>query len=101
MDNYIDAVQAAPENYKLLSEEGKIRVIEMTLPPGVIDNEHSHHNETVYFIQGSKCKIHLPDGEAMEVDIPDGHVMHHGPWTHRVENLGDKPVKAIIFEQMP
>jgi len=39
--SYIDAVEAASDNYKLLSHEGNIRVI---------DNEHSHHSETVYFI---------------------------------------------------
>ena len=100
MDNYIDAVEAASANYKLLSEEGNIRVIEMTLAPGEKDNEHSHHHETVYFIKGSKVRIEVGD-ETMEADIPDGHVMHHGPWTHRVENIGDKPLKAIIFERMP
>jgi len=101
MENYIDATTAAADNYKLLSQEGNIRVIEMNLPVGVKDNKHSHHNETVYFIQGSKVRIYLEDGESMEADIPDGHVMHHGPWTHQVENIGDRDVKAIIFEQMP
>lgn len=100
MDNYIDAVEAASENYKLLSHEGNVRVIEMLLKPGEIDNEHSHYNETVYFITGGKARIHV-DGDAMEVDVPDGHVMHHGPWTHRVENIGDTEILAIIFEQMP
>ncbi len=97
---YIDAIEAAEDNYKLVAEEGKTRVIEMTLPPGVIDNEHSHHHETVYFIKGGKLRIH-EDGKAMEADIPDGHVMFHGPWTHRVENIGDTEVRAIIVELMP
>ena len=101
MSNYIDAVEAAANNYKLLSEEGKIRVIEMSLKSGEIDNQHSHHSETVYFLQGGKVRIHLPNGESVEADIPDGHVMHHGPWTHQVENIGDTDVKAIIFEIMP
>ena len=100
MKNYIDAVVAAADNYKLLSEEGKVRVIEMYLKPGEKDNEHSHHNETVYVISGGKARVTV-DGEAMEVEIPDGHVMHHGPWTHTVENIGDNDIKAIIFEQMP
>ena len=98
--DYIDAVEAASENYKLLSDDGDVRVVEMTLAPGEKDNLHSHHNETVYFISGSKVKIYEGD-EVMEADIPDGHVMHHGPWTHRVENVGDRTLKAIIFERMP
>ena len=102
MGEYIDAVEAASDNYKLLSEEGNIRVIEMTLKPGEMDNEHSHHSETVYFVTGSKLRIQVEgEAEPMVADIPDGHVMHHGPWTHRVENIGDRELKAIIFEQMP
>lgn len=97
MTTYIDPIEVASENYKLLSQEGDVRVIEMNLAPGEIDNEHSHPSETVYFLQGGKVRIHT-DGETMEADIPDGHVMHHGPWTHRVENIGDTPIKAIIFE---
>lgn len=100
MENYIDAVKAASDNYQLLSHEGNVRVVEMLLRPGEIDNEHSHHNETVYFMSGGKARIHV-DGEYQEVEIPSGHVMHHGPWTHRVENIGDTDIHAIIFEQMP
>ena len=100
MGKYIDPIVAASDNYKLLSREGNVRVVEMNLSPGEIDNEHSHPSETVYFLQGGKLKIHLPDGSSMEAEIPDGHVMHHGPWTHRVENIGNNPVKAIIFELM-
>ena len=100
MEKYIDPIEAAPDNYKLLSRESNVRVVEMSLRPGEIDNEHSHPAETVYFIQGGKVRVNLPDGTSMEAEVPDGHVMHHGPWTHRVENIGDKHVKAIIFELM-
>ncbi len=100
MSEYIDAVEAAAANYKLLSREGNVRVIEMNLAPGEKDTEHSHHSETVYFITGSKVRIYVGD-DSTEADIPDGHVMHHGPWTHVVENIGDKHLKAIIFETMP
>lgn len=95
---YIDPTQAASEHYKLLLENEHVRVIEMKLPKGQIDNEHSHRAETVYFIRGSKARIHLPDGNAAEVDIPDGHVMWHEAWTHRVENIGDHDIHAIIVE---
>lgn len=100
MDNYIDAVVAAADNYKLLSEEGNVRVIEMLLKPGEKDNEHSHHSETVYFLSGGKALVRVGE-ESMELEIPDGHVMHHGPWTHQVENIGDTDIRGIIFEQMP
>ena len=95
---YIDAVEASPDNYKLLFENEAVRVIEMNVKAGKIDNQHSHRAETVYFISGGKVKIHLPDGNSMEAEILDGHVMYSEPWTHTVENIGDTDVKAIIVE---
>ncbi len=96
--DYIDPVEVSPDHYKLLHEDDAVRLVEMTLPSGVSDVEHSHPNEVVYFIQGGKVRIHV-GGEAMEADLPDGLVMAHEPWTHRVENIGDTDIHAIIFER--
>ena len=70
----------------------------MDLKAGESDVTHSHPSETVYFVKGGKAKIHLSDGGAMEADIPDGHVMWHEEWTHRVENQGTTDILAIIVE---
>lgn len=96
---YIDAAEASPDVYNVLFENEAVRVIEMTLKAGQIDNQHSHRDETVYFITGSKVKISLPDGNSMEADIPDGHVMWHEEWTHTVSNIGDKDLRAIVVEK--
>jgi hypothetical protein len=96
--DYIDPTKVAPDNYKLLMENEHVRVLQMDLPAGRKDNQHSHQAETVYFIQGSKVRIHLPDGQAVEAELPDGHVMWHEQWTHTVENIGTKDIKAIIVE---
>lgn len=98
-ERYIDAVEAASEHYKLLSEQENVRVIEMQLPAGQRDNIHSHHHETVYFLKGGKAMIYTEE-DTIKAELPDGHIMHHGPWTHSVENTGDSPIRAIIFERM-
>ena len=95
---YIDPVQVAGKNYKSLFENDYVRVLEMSLKAGEKDVTHSHPSETVYFITGGKLKIHLPDGGAVEADLPDGHVMWHETWTHTVENIGATDVLAIIVE---
>lgn len=94
---YIDPCEVASDYYKKLFENDKLRVVEMTLPPGHKDIEHSHPDETVYFIKGGNARIHVGD-EFVEAEIPDGHVMHHEAWTHVVENIGDTTIHAIIFE---
>ena len=95
---YIDPVEVSSKNYKVLLENDHVRVLQMDLKAGESDVTHSHPSETVYFVKGGKAKIHLSDGEAMEADIPDGHVMWHEEWTHRVENQGTTDILAIIVE---
>jgi quercetin dioxygenase-like cupin family protein len=95
--SYIDPCHVSPEHYKVLFSNEHLRVVEMTLPAGAKDAEHSHPNETVYFIKGGKARIYVGD-DSMEVEVPDGHVMYHEAWTHGVENIGDTDIHAIIFE---
>ena len=99
MTDYKDPIAVSPANYRLLVEDGDYRMVEMNLPAGTTDTEHSHPNEMVYFISGGKVRIHLPGGEAVELDIPNGHAMKHEPWTHRVENIGTTDIRAVIFER--
>ncbi|MDA0988196.1 MAG: hypothetical protein O2783_03490 [Chloroflexi bacterium] len=95
---YIDPVQVSSKNYKTVLENAQVRVLEMNLSAGETDVTHSHPSEIAYFVSGGKVKIHLPGGDAMEADIPDGHVMWHEEWTHQVENVGTSDIKAIVVE---
>ena len=95
---YIDPVTASPNNYKLLLEGERGRILEMTLRAGERDEVHSHPSEMVYFITRGKARISVPDGETMEAELPDGAVMEHEAWTHQVENIGTTDIRAIIFE---
>ena len=46
---YKDPIKVSPKNYRLLLEDGNYRMVEMLLPAGTSDVEHSHPNEMVYF----------------------------------------------------
>lgn len=95
---YIDPTAVSPMHYKTLFENDMVRVLGMDLPAGQSDEMHSHPSETVYFLSGGQARVHMPDGEAADVEFPDGHVMWHEPWTHRVENVGDTDIHAVIVE---
>jgi len=90
---------ASPEQYELLLENERVLVLKMVLKPSESDAFHRHNNETVYFEKGSKLKIETLGGESIVADVPDGHVMWHEAWTHRVTNLGDQTAIAIIVEE--
>jgi len=60
--------------------------------------EHSYTDETVIFVKGGKASIAMPDGNSMEAELSDGHIIWHVAWTHTVTNRGDPEIKAIIVE---
>ena len=62
---YIDPVEASPDNYRVLLETDAYRMLEMRVPAGTSDIEHSHPSEAVYFVRGGKARVHLPDGETI------------------------------------
>jgi hypothetical protein len=95
---YIDPTKTSPHNYRLLLDNDEVRVLEMNLRAGEKDVQHSHQDETVYFITGSRVRIHLADDQSVEADLPNGHVMWHEAWTHTVENVGSSDIRAIIVE---
>jgi len=52
-------------------------------------------------VSPNNYRLLLEDGDyrLVEMWLPDGHVMKHEPWTHRVENIGATDIKAILFER--
>ena len=95
---YIDPVEVSPDVYTVLFENDSVRVLDMTLAAGQTDVEHSHTDETVIFVKGGSAHIAMPDGNSMDAELPDGHIMWHEAWTHTVSNTGDSEIKAIIVE---
>ena len=43
-------------------------------------------------------KVHLEVGGVMEAEFSDGFVLPHDAWTHTLENVGTKDIRAIIYE---
>ncbi|MBW4933170.1 hypothetical protein [Marinobacter sp. F4206] len=92
---------ASPDYYTVLKENNQVLVLKMVLEPGESDAMHRHNNETVYFQQGGQLSIEPLNGDTLEAWVPDGHVMWHQAWTHRVTNVGADTVIAIIVEDKP
>jgi predicted metal-dependent enzyme (double-stranded beta helix superfamily) len=97
-----DALVAAPQNHKLLFENDEVRVLEVTVPPGVREPLHAHRYPSVmYYVSAAHMKEYSPG--RVPVDHPrkeDGAVVFLpiGP-PHQMENLEtDKPLKAIRVE---
>lgn len=97
--DYPAAHLSSPEQYQVLLEIEQVLVLKMTLKPGESDVMHSHRDESVYFERGGKLRIQEANGELIEANVPDGHVMWHRAWSHQVTNAGSTDVVAIIVEE--
>lgn len=91
---------ASPDIYKVIAEDARYRVIEVTWAPGQRDVQHSHPAAGVYYPMDCSLRQFGPDGAALgQRDIPAGSAAVQGPLpSHSVQNVGTKPCKLIMFE---
>src|SRR5919108_6572660 len=83
-----DVVKVAPEAYKVLFENDRVRVLEYRIKPGERDAMHSHPAYLIYPFTSAKAKFTFPDGKTIEREGEAGQVMWHETETHAIENVG-------------
>ena len=103
-----DAVMSAPNNHKILLENDKVRVLEVTLAPKEIEPVHHHQWPSVLYIMEAGDFIDR-DGEGNLImdsrKIPEPLVfpltMYKNPEApHSVENLSDTKTIRLIRVEM-
>ena len=102
----LDAVVAAPANHKVLIDNDKVRVLDVTVQPGEKENLHAHCRSSVmYLMYEGVYKDYGPDGELLsenKVAPPEAQfpmtlwLEPQGP--HAVENLDKRPVRLLRVE---
>jgi quercetin dioxygenase-like cupin family protein len=95
----IDALKASPDNFKLLLENDKVRVLEYTLKPGSKDQIHTHPSKSSYIVTGGRLKVYRIGGDSEIFDEVAG----TASWMdsvgeHYVENIGTTEIKIILTE---
>ena len=94
------ALVASPDIYKVIAENDKYRVIEVTWQPGQRDKMHSHPDSAVYYPMDCTLRGFGGNGEligqrlaragtaVVQIPIP----------AHSVENAGTTVCKLVMFE---
>lgn len=101
----LDAVVAAPSSHRVVFENSSVRVLEVTVQPGVREPEHTHQWPSV-MVTDSRARIRYRVGDEVTFESPDplpardaltGNWMGpEGP--HSVENIDVVPLHALRFE---
>ena len=83
---------------KVLTDNEKVNVAEVTFAPGAVADWHSHPQYSVYAVTDVKMKTELKDKEAVVVELKSGQVGWSEAVTHKTTNVGKKPFTVIVTE---
>jgi quercetin dioxygenase-like cupin family protein len=93
-----DAVTVAPEIYKILLENDRVRVLDVTGEPGTRSPMHSHPDSVMHAVSDASIVITDNEGESNAVDVPAGITFWSPASSHSVENVGSGTVHFIRIE---
>lgn len=93
-----DLATTAGKDAKVLLDNEKVRVLELTIAPGDSTGMHSHGDNIVYYITGGKAVQTMADGTTKERNTKPGEALWSGPVTHDTKNVGKAAVKVLIVE---
>ncbi|HEV2388367.1 MAG TPA: hypothetical protein VGS20_14065 [Candidatus Acidoferrales bacterium] len=94
-----DPVKLAPQYYKVLLDNGRVRVLDYRLQPGQKEPMHSHpFGETVYSFTDAKVRVTYPNGKTEEALRRAGKAFWVEPVTHAAENIGTTEFHALLIE---
>ena len=95
----VDALTAAPDNFRLILENDQVRVLEYTLLPGQKDRRHTHPRRVAHVISGGTLRVHFPDGTHLDFEEKAGTSEWSDPSPlHDTENIGASPIKILLVE---
>ena len=83
-----DAIKVASNNYKVLFENDRVRLLEYRAGPGDKTEMHSHPDVLAYAITPAKFRFTLDNGQNFESELKAGEPMWAGAMSHATENLG-------------
>ncbi len=93
-----DPLKVAPTMYKLVFENERVRIMEVSFKPGEKIAQHSHPDHFGYILEAGKLKISKPDGTSSELDGKVGDVVWIPTETHSGENIGKTTVRVLVVE---
>jgi quercetin dioxygenase-like cupin family protein len=95
-----DAVQVAPDQFKVLDENPRLRVVESNVPAGAKTAMHSHPDMVVVLLEGGAGKWTRPDGtvEMTPASLKRGAALYRAAESHAFENLGNVAAHSILVE---
>lgn len=93
----MDPVEANPENYRVVFENNRVRVLEYTDSPGQRTKVHNHPDSVMITASAFRRRL-SSNGKDMDVELPTGVARWLPAQTHSGENIGDTDTHTFFVE---
>lgn len=93
-----DPVPHYPDNYRVLVENARVRVLDFQLRRGDREAMHRHPAHVLYVLTGFRIRFTLPDGTTRIRETRAGDVLYSDAVMHAPENIGDTDAHGILVE---
>lgn len=96
-----DPATTDPDNYHVVIENERVRVLRYHDTPGTKTHQHHHPDAVLYALSSFRRRLHFPDGTSRERDFKAGDVMWIPAQTHVGENMGTTDTEVLLVELKP
>lgn len=93
-----DPVPLYPENYKVLLENDRVRVLDFQLKKGAKEDFHAHPAAVTYVLAPFKVRFTFKDGTTRIREAKAGEVFYGEALVHASENIGDTDAHGLLIE---
>lgn len=93
-----DPLPIYPENYKVLVENDRVRVLDFRLRKDAWESSHSHPAHVVYVVAPFKVRFTFPNGRTAIRQANAGDVLFSEAVTHATQNIGGTEAHGILVE---
>jgi quercetin dioxygenase-like cupin family protein len=96
-----DPLTVGANIYKLVFENERVRVLDVSFKPGDKIAMHAHPDHAAYVRSGGKLKVSPSTGAPQELDLKTGQGAFLPAQSHSAENVGKTPLKLVVVEIKP
>ncbi len=83
---------------KVLSDNEKVNISEVTLQPGAVADWHSHPQYTTYAVTDAKMRVEIEGKETVFAEMKAGQASWSPAVKHKVTNTGNSAFTVIVTE---
>src|SRR4030081_1897145 len=93
-----DPTVSDPDKYKVVFENGRVRVLEYRDEPGEQTSPHEHPDSVMYTLSSFERRLIGAAGESRDVALGSGEVCWLGAHTRGGDDTGDTPTHGLFVE---